>query len=289
MYLNTRTQPLPSRLSLFASKLGLSFLFPSPPQQSPTQPSPPLERARTRSLSPPFSPRASNPYSNANWNDINPIIPQIPPSSNPRGELIFSSRVPASFREAYERYRDSFERKRQGGENDTKATANSGVAKSILGRLRHPFGRTPSDTAFGVGTPGVETPTARAEVPFPNQGMMRGRTSTNTPSGSRKSSPAPGSLGKKGSKRGAKGRISRQGTPLLEIVEALGAGISPPGSNPGNEGIGSQEGLGDRSGEVAGMMDPSTLVEVPSLGLVSGIEGPVRRRPARGRKGSVGV
>lgn len=39
-------------------------------------------------------------------------IPTIPPSSNPRGELIFSSKVSNQFREGYERYRAAFERRR---------------------------------------------------------------------------------------------------------------------------------------------------------------------------------
>ncbi|QRW25703.1 Spo7 domain protein [Rhizoctonia solani] len=37
----------------------------------------------------------------------------IPPTNNPRGELIFSNRVDRSFREAYERYRSVWERKRE--------------------------------------------------------------------------------------------------------------------------------------------------------------------------------
>lgn len=268
MYLNVRTQPLPSRLSLLASKIGLSFLFPSPPQP-PTQPSSPLERARTRSLSP--------PYSNPNWNDINPIIPHIPPSSNPRGELIFSSRVHAPFREAYERYRENYEKKRQGGtvgQGDSRLASSR--PKSILDRLKHPFGPSPSETPFTVGTPGVDTPIGLTEMPFPTQpGTVRGRASTNTPSGSRRSSPAPGSLGKKGSRRGAKGRISRQGTPLLEIVEVLGA------NNASASGVDTAS----ESQEIA--VDTSALVEVPSLGASgTGTEGPLRRRPVRGRKGS---
>ncbi len=40
-------------------------------------------------------------------------IPPIPPASNPRGELIFSSRVDKNFRESYERHRNTFERKRE--------------------------------------------------------------------------------------------------------------------------------------------------------------------------------
>ncbi|UZJ54256.1 hypothetical protein CBS101457_003576 [Exobasidium rhododendri] len=41
------------------------------------------------------------------------LIPAIPPTSNPRGELIFSSKVTTPFREGYERYRAAFERRRK--------------------------------------------------------------------------------------------------------------------------------------------------------------------------------
>lgn len=40
-------------------------------------------------------------------------IPPIPPSNNPRGELIFSSKVKPDFREGYEKYRAAFERRRE--------------------------------------------------------------------------------------------------------------------------------------------------------------------------------
>lgn len=40
------------------------------------------------------------------------LIPPIPPTTNPRGELIFSSRVHPHFKEGYERYRAAFERRR---------------------------------------------------------------------------------------------------------------------------------------------------------------------------------
>lgn len=40
------------------------------------------------------------------------IMAQIPPTTNPRGELIFSGRVDRAFREGYERYRAAFERRR---------------------------------------------------------------------------------------------------------------------------------------------------------------------------------
>lgn len=49
-------------------------------------------------------------------------IPPIPPSTNPRGELIFTSRVDKHFRESYERYRDAFEKRR-----NEKALAEASV------------------------------------------------------------------------------------------------------------------------------------------------------------------
>jgi hypothetical protein len=39
-------------------------------------------------------------------------MPSIPPTTNPRGELILSFRMARTFREAYERYRTAFKRKR---------------------------------------------------------------------------------------------------------------------------------------------------------------------------------
>lgn len=41
------------------------------------------------------------------------VIPPIPPTSNPRGELIFSSRVDRTFKDGYERYRSAFEKRRE--------------------------------------------------------------------------------------------------------------------------------------------------------------------------------
>ena len=38
---------------------------------------------------------------------------KMPPTQNERGEIIFSSRVDADFRDGYERYRSAFERKRR--------------------------------------------------------------------------------------------------------------------------------------------------------------------------------
>ena len=90
MFLNVRRPPLRSKFYWNP----ISFFFPRPTE--PTRPpSPSLTNNRLRAIS------ATLP------------IPPIPPAANPRGELIFSSRIDKNFRESYERYRSAFERKRQ--------------------------------------------------------------------------------------------------------------------------------------------------------------------------------
>ncbi|THH09708.1 hypothetical protein EW145_g1820 [Phellinidium pouzarii] len=93
MYLNVRHRSLRSRLSV--DPLSHLFRRKSDEDISPPQ-SPFSDRRRKRGTSVP--------------------IPPIPPTNNPRGELIFSSRVDRNFRESYERYRAAFERKREARE-----------------------------------------------------------------------------------------------------------------------------------------------------------------------------
>lgn len=280
MYLNVRTQPLPSRLSRMANSLGLTFFATAaaaqPPPTAPPSPTAIPQRMRTRSLSPSFS-SSSRDSGQANASATE-IIPPIPPSTNPRGELIFSSRVHAPFREQYERYRENYERKRSMGIN----ASNAGKS-SFLAKIRIPFWRENStvDTPgaitpppLGVGDGGTATPGGLG-----SPGALRGRTNTlsSTPSASRRSSPAPGvggTTGRKGSKRNrGAGKISRQGTPLLEIVEGL-------------RGDGSQ--ILDRAGEGGALTaepgEDGRLIEVPSLGEDGS---PYRRRSGRGRGGEL--
>ncbi|KZT18881.1 hypothetical protein NEOLEDRAFT_1142800 [Neolentinus lepideus HHB14362 ss-1] len=111
MYLNVRQPPLRSKLPLYT--LLSRFLSRSSSSSAPapsTPPSPPTRTARSHSPSPSTTRRSPS---------MNPTIPSIPPSTNPRGELIFSSRVDKHFREGYERYRNSFEKKR--GERERAA------------------------------------------------------------------------------------------------------------------------------------------------------------------------
>ena len=90
MFLNVRRPPLRSKFYWNP----ISFFFPRPVEPTPVS-SPPTLHNRPRSTS-----------------TIRPI-PPIPPAANPRGELIFSSRIDKNFRDSYERYRSAFERKRE--------------------------------------------------------------------------------------------------------------------------------------------------------------------------------
>ncbi|WVF68096.1 hypothetical protein IAT40_002859 [Kwoniella sp. CBS 6097] len=79
------------------------------------------------------------------------VMATIPPSSNPRGELIFSSRVDKAFREGYERYRAAFERRREEKARGEKAREESWY---------HPF-RSRQRSASPAMTP----PLSRKETP----------------------------------------------------------------------------------------------------------------------------
>ena len=81
----------------------------------------------------------------------NTIMATIPPSSNPRGELIFSSRVDKTFREGYERYRAAFERRREEKSREERGRG----WKRLWSRMESP-GRasaTPTPPASRRGTP----------------------------------------------------------------------------------------------------------------------------------------
>jgi len=162
MHLNVRHRPL--RVSLFTKPLSYLSHRSSPeevislPRRSPSP-----DRRPKRGTSVP--------------------IPPIPPTSNPRGELIFSSRVDRVFRESYERYRSAFERMRDEREQ-YEAT------QTRLGWKMWPwnwFSPRP-----------VPPPLQRGHSPT-NSATLRDRatdseSAASTPSSSRRSSPVPGSL-----------------------------------------------------------------------------------------------
>ncbi|KAL8278245.1 hypothetical protein RQP46_009418 [Phenoliferia psychrophenolica] len=140
IYLNTRTRArFPFLASLFRSSPPAAVAATTPPPNAnanananantPPLSSAPLSRRTSSSSShssassvrssrgnrsPPGSPVSRSPGPSPPPPRGVPLAP-IPPAQNPRGELIFSSRVSAAFREGYERYRGDWERRRTDG------------------------------------------------------------------------------------------------------------------------------------------------------------------------------
>ncbi|KAI0759281.1 hypothetical protein BD413DRAFT_598302 [Trametes elegans] len=188
MYLNMRRPPLRSKLPFNP----FAFLF-----ARPSSPPPPASPTSTTSSSASSSRRTRSPSpsrGSARRSSSVPI-PSIPPASNPRGELIFSSRVDRAFREAYDRYRAQFERRREERERAAYAQTWFGWLHLKMPWMRN---SAPGAAVGGTGTAGSgsSTPVGSGGKGW-GHGSVRGRISgsaggTPPPSGSRKSSPMPG-------------------------------------------------------------------------------------------------
>ncbi|KAJ7165152.1 hypothetical protein C8R46DRAFT_997738 [Mycena filopes] len=206
MYLNVRKPPLRSKF--FPNPL--SFFFPRPTQE-PASPSSPTSQ-NSRSTTPP---RATGTTT----------IPPMPPTTNPRGELRFSSRVDRAFREGYERYRANFERKRAQQEQLLRAAAQ---AQGWLGWLRSspgsggvPARATISGTATATATPDVSRggtpPPPPVVLPLRQKGKEREETPPSLLRHPRSSSPLSS----------APSIAERRSTPPLPILDSG----SPSGSS----------------------------------------------------------
>jgi len=166
MYLNVRTPPI-------SAPWPLHILFRSPTEQT------------TRSSQHPNSDFAR---SDRRTTTISPI----PPSTNPRGELIFTSRVDKQFRDSYERYRAAFERKR-----DERVLADATAAASArfwgwfpgsrgkLSASRKEVGMERSDGGGGNRTPSnsrsstpVGSSKSSGSSPLPRSALRRRRSSS---------------------------------------------------------------------------------------------------------------
>ncbi|KAG8688889.1 hypothetical protein FRC11_004562, partial [Ceratobasidium sp. 423] len=148
LHLNVRTQPM-------GPPGPLKYLFPRP--TPPSTPTPPTTAQTLRKGA-------------IRKAQLNPI----PPTTNPRGELIFSSRVDRAFREAYDRYRSVWERKRE-----EHLAANR---RSWFGWLWFtsnkpaPIGTPGKDRGRSTPTPGSSrTPSRRSS---PAGGVRKNRTRT---------------------------------------------------------------------------------------------------------------
>lgn len=200
MYLNVRKPPLRSKIYLNP----LAFFFPRPEEQQ-------LKPTSTDSRSPPRSPRPRSSSTSL-------PIPSIPPATNPRGELIFSSRVDRSFRESYERYRATFERKREERER---------AAHARWWSLKVAFWRKTPPATVGGGSGSPTAPGAPALRTVSSSSSSRGKAS-----GSRSGTPPSGGIVMR--QRDRSGSPARQGTPT---DRASGAPfMSPPRDRIKREG-----------------------------------------------------
>ena len=163
MYLNMRQAP---RRSPFDP---LSYLFP--------------RSSFSGRSSPPNRARSSSPTRLGKRSSSTVPMPSIPPTTNPRGELIFSSRVERGFREAYERYRTAFERKRDERERQAAARTWSGWALQKL-----PWNRVaPPTTDSASSTPSqsrLGSLAARGRVVELSSGASPASSGTSTPAAS---------------------------------------------------------------------------------------------------------
>ena len=163
---NRALRPLNMHLNLRRPRFTLPSLLPAFLRPSPATPLKPVP-VPTPAAKPTGS--TSNPRrlsTNAT------IMGQIPPSSNPRGELIFASRVDRSFREGYERYRSAFERRREEkAREEARRAARSWFKRGLsdpgagMNRILTP---TPPASRKGTPPPGLSGATLnRGRSPSP--------------------------------------------------------------------------------------------------------------------------
>ncbi|KAF8717431.1 Spo7-like protein, partial [Rhizoctonia solani] len=145
LHLNVRTQPI-------SPPAPLKYLFPRPTTATSPTTAQQLRKGVIKKA------------------QLNPI----PPTNNPRGELIFSNRVDRSFREAYERYRSVWERKR---EEHLAANRRSWFGWLwFISNKPIPVGPPGKDRGRTTPTPGSSrTPSRRSS---PAGGVRKNRTRT---------------------------------------------------------------------------------------------------------------
>ncbi|WVO23339.1 uncharacterized protein IAS62_004689 [Cryptococcus decagattii] len=183
LHLNMRRPPrFPLSIPFFPSSNGNPSLI------SPT--SPPLTKPFLSPKSFPSSLSSGKGPGGGIRRVSNPpnVMAQIPPSTNPRGELIFSSRVDRAFREGYERYRAAFERRREEKAREEAQHARRGWGW-IFRRQGSPMvgsrGASPSPAPALSGIrkeareKGTPSPTGTPESTIKGVGMAKSSLSAN--------------------------------------------------------------------------------------------------------------
>ncbi|KAF7319267.1 hypothetical protein HMN09_00264200 [Mycena chlorophos] len=177
MVLNVRQPPLRSKLKLWHLN-PLAFFIPRPPIEEtvPTPVSTPSHSRVPSLVSPPSntkSPKSPGPGPGSSsttltYTHLSPVtqtlptqspspptpipIAPMPPTTNPRGELRFSSRIDKAFREGYERYRANFERRRAEREQQARIAQAWAWWPAWLRFGKQPqTGQAPVSAGLGVG------------------------------------------------------------------------------------------------------------------------------------------
>lgn len=109
---NRSLRPLNMYFNVRRARGGYWDMLPLPASLRPS-PAPLKAVSNTSSLSEKRAPGHRPSTRRVSNSSSHTVMAQIPPSSNPRGELIFSSRVDPHFEEGYKRYRAAFERRRE--------------------------------------------------------------------------------------------------------------------------------------------------------------------------------
>ncbi|WWD20504.1 hypothetical protein CI109_104980 [Kwoniella shandongensis] len=204
-YINHSNRALrPLNMHLNMRRARPSFLAYVPFLPPSLRPAPPAVPTSTAGMSKPAPPTRSNPLlppsvtvNNSRRASGTPptVMPSIPASTNPRGELIFSSRVDRSFREGYERYRAAFERRREEKAREEARTYGRGGWLSWAtrrgGRSRK---GSPSPETGGISISRTVTPTPpvsrRDTPPLPPPGQQQSNLSAE---GAGRRTPSPAS------------------------------------------------------------------------------------------------
>ncbi|KAJ8520516.1 hypothetical protein ONZ45_g2680 [Pleurotus djamor] len=241
MFLNVRKPPLRSKLGF--NPLQFFFPRPDPPVPTPTDSAP---------ASPPQSPIPTRSISRSRSTPM-PISP-IPPSTNPRGELIFSSRVDQNFRESYEKYRATFERHKL--EKDNLARMQRGWFGVSWLRLNHP--RITRHYFWRKASEVVESGIPRSpEKLVGSSPLVRTPTGTSTRSskgGSSRSGTPPSTpkhVSKQRDRSSSRTRTpgTRQSTPARQSTPPVSPSPSRHGSTRGRRDLGGKDKDGGLSGE----------------------------------------
>lgn len=150
---NRSLRPLNMYFNVRRARGGLWDMLPLPAALRPS-PAPLKAVSNTSTANEKRPPGGHRPSTRRVSNSSHTVMAQIPPSANPRGELIFSSRVDPHFEEGYKRYRSAFERRREErAKEEAKMKGPWWLRWAYRGGVAQPPAQPQSQPASRRGTP----------------------------------------------------------------------------------------------------------------------------------------